>query len=317
MKRVSLAALVFAMVMAGCAVKRHQTAKQYFNEATDDFRSGALLLAVDEYHELLDQYPFSKYNEEAELKIAQAQYLAENYPEAIVAFTDFQRRHPTSASLPLVGYYLGMCYVKQMGTIDRDQSAARNAETYFVTVSRQYPESPFAELAREQLARCRQSLAQHELYVAKFYALYGNKKAEEIRLLTLAARYGDTEASAEGLLRLAQLYRGEKDPKYAALAYQALVDLHPRGPNAEAAHRALEQLAAAYPQTAGADPPGEDPLDVLLAANGRKRGEETYEPVRVPGLESSHAEHGPVAPPVPAMGPGMNPFGRGGFGTPY
>ena len=128
-----------------------------------------MTLAIDEYHELLDQYPFSEHNEEAELKIAHAQYLSGNYPEAVVALTDFQRRHPTSPHLPLVGYYLGMCYVQQMGTIDRDQTAARNAQTYFQTVAQQYPDSPFADLARQQLARCQESLAAHEFYVAKFY----------------------------------------------------------------------------------------------------------------------------------------------------
>jgi outer membrane protein assembly factor BamD len=294
--------LVIAAV-SGCAAKKHLTADQYFNDATENFRSGALTLAIDQYHELLDQYPFSEYNEEAELKIAHAHYLAGNYPEAIVALTDFQRRHPTSAHLPFVGYALGMCYVQQMGTADRDQTAARSAQNYFLTVSQQYPDSPFSELARIELARCRERLAEHELYIANFYNKRGNHPAAKVRLLTLASRYEETDASADGLLRLARLCRAEDDTEQAVLAYQALAKSHPTSAYAATARKALEQL------NADAAPAG-DPVDVLLAANGRRRTEGNFEPVQVPGLDQTRSARGPSAAAPPALAP-MDPFGRG------
>lgn len=304
---------------AGCAAKKHLTADQYFNEANANFRSDALPLAIDQFHELLDQYPFSPHSEEAELRIAQAQYLSGNYPEAIVAFSDFQRRHPTSPNLPLVGYELGMCYAQQMGTVDRDQSAAQSAQAYFLTVSRQYPDSPFAELAREQLARCRESLANHELYIASFYTGRHNDKAAEIRLMTLAAQYGDTNAAADALLRLGKLYQGEHNTRDAALAYEALTQLQPRSPEAGTARHALASLAKVEP------PAGADPLDLLLAANGRHRGSTASQIVQVPGLESAHSGGAPAAPMMPGMGmmgPAINPFGMGPYsdnpmGYPY
>jgi outer membrane protein assembly factor BamD len=307
--RSALLAVAVVASCVSCAAKKHLTADQYFAEATDHFRIGALVPAIEEYHELLDQYPFSQYNEEAELKIAHAQYLATNYPEAIVALTDFQRRHPTSPHLPFVGYYLGMCYAEQMSTIDRDQTAAQNAQSYFATVPRQYPDSPFAELAREQLARCRQSLAAHEMYIANFYEHYGNSKAAEIRLLTLAARYGETDAAADGLLRLAQIYHRVQRPEQAALAYHALTQLHPRGVQATTARNALEGLVESDPSAAG------DPLDTLLAANGRRRSTGTFETVRVPGLEPARAARS-SSPSGPALAPPFDPFGRG-RGRPY
>src|ERR1044071_4815013 len=94
--------LVMLCVAFGCSAKEHLSADQYFKDANEHVRSGALTLAIDEYHDLLDQYPFSEFNEEAELRIAHAQYLAGHYAEAIVSLTDFQRRHPTSPPLPFV-----------------------------------------------------------------------------------------------------------------------------------------------------------------------------------------------------------------------
>jgi outer membrane protein assembly factor BamD len=305
MRRHSLAILSLLLAVAGCAAKTQRTADEYFGEANTYFRQEALVAAIEHYRELLDQYPFSEYNEEAELKIAHAQYLAENYTEAVVALTDFQRRHPTSPHLPFVGYYLGMCYARQISSIDRDQTAAQNAQTYFLTVSRQYPESPFAELAQEQLARCREGLAEHELYVADFYRHRGNPKAAEIRLLTLASQYGDTGASATGLIQLANLYRGQDQKENAALAYRALAQLHPGTAYAVRAQRALQRLATGESSLTA------DPLDMLLAANGRQRAPTALETVQLPGIDLPRATRRPSGVPGPALGPSFDPFGRG------
>jgi outer membrane protein assembly factor BamD len=311
MKHTRVAAVLIVVGLLGCAAKKRLTADQYFREASDNFRQGYFTLAVDQFHELLDQYPFNQYNEEAEIRIAHAQYLLGNYAEAIVAFTDFQRRHPTSPYLPFVGYYEGMCYAKQMGTIDRDQAAAQNAQNVFQTMVQQYPDSPFADLAREQLARCRGNLAGHELQVARYYAKRGNDKAAEIRLLLLAARYGDTDASADGLLRLARLYRRDKQDSEAVLAYHALEQMYPRSAEAAVAKRALEQMANADP------PPDGNALDMLLAANGRQRGSENLETVQVPGLEPMRTAHRPSAI-GPGLGAPIDPFSRrAGTGFPY
>lgn len=304
MKKRSIAWILALAALTGCAGKKHLEADEYFGNATDHFREGALTLAIDEYHELLDQYPFSEHNEEAELKIAHAHYLAANYPEAIVALTDFQRRHPTSAQLPFVGYSLGMCYVQQMGTYDRDQTAARSAQNYFLTVSQQYPDSPFAELARIELGRCRQRLGEHELYVANFYGTRGNHPAEKVRLLTLASRYEGTDASADGLLQLARLYRDEDNSENAVLAYQAIAKMLPESPQAAEARHALEKL------NADTQPVG-DPVDVLLAASGRRRSEGSFETVQVPGLDTTRTARGPSSG-APTLAPPSDPFGRSG-----
>lgn len=302
--RQSCVITVLLVGVIGCAGKKHLSADQYFREANENFRTGAYGLAIEQYHDLLDQYPFSQYNEEAELRVAHAQYLAGNYAEAIVSLTDFQRRHPTSPNLPFVGYHLGLCYVQQMRTTDRDQTAAQNAQSYFNTVVNQYPDSPFAELAREQLTRCRENLAEHELQIAKFYDKRGNRKAAEIRLLIMASRFSETDTAAEGLLWLAKLYRSDQQPQRAVLAYQAVAQSHPRSQQAKAARRALERLSPAASQNAT------DPIDQLLAANGRQRPTGTFETVQVPGLEPVRTAQRPTGLAAPGLAPRMDPFGR-------
>ncbi len=294
-----------AVLIAGCSAKPSRSAEEYFREATSNFKSGALNLAIEDYRELLDQHPFSEYTEEAELKIAHAHYLDGSYAEAVVALTDFQRRHPTSSHLPFVGYMLGMCYMRQLSTIDRDQTAAQNAQTYLLTVSRQYPGSPYAELAREELDTCRENLAAHELYIAEFYEKRGKMKAAEIRLLTAGAQYGETPSAAKGLLRLAQIYRSQGRTTDAVLAYRAITQLQAGTPSAVAAQKALQDLDAPHGSLSS------DPIGMLLAANGRQRSPSAFETVQIPGIDIPKFSQRPSGMPGPAIAPPFDPFGRG------
>ncbi|GIW41214.1 MAG: outer membrane protein assembly factor BamD [Candidatus Binatia bacterium] len=233
--------VVLLVGVAACSSRKPTTPEEVFAKAERFFADGAYDLAVETYRELLDQHPFSDFATEAELRIAHAHYLDGDYVEAVAALTDFQRRHPTSPALPMVGYLLGMCHKKRMRSPDRDQSAAREAEEQFLAVIQQYPTSPFAELARRELADCQKNLAAQELYVAKFYLRKGNRLAAERRLLEVVRRYPYTDLCAEALYRLGELYRSSRKER-AALAYQAVLQGYARTRWAGKARRRLDEL---------------------------------------------------------------------------
>ena len=306
-----LVSAITSLLLAGCAAKTPLTAEEHFQRASKEMHEGALEVAVEHYKELLDQHPFSEHSEEAELRIGHAYYLGGSCPEAIAAFTDFQRRHPTSPYLPSVGYMLGKCYQRQMRTPDRDQTASQNAHAYYAALKQQYPESPFADLAQENIEVCRSSLAEHELLVARFYESYGNKKATEYRLLDLVNRFNDTDAAGEALYALGQFYRKEGEPERAALAFAAVTEYHPNSGNVKAARSALKQLAKHNELPSG------DPLVALKAETGRTRALAMAEVVDVPALEDATAK-GARAPGF-APGVGTGPFGGGSgpFGGRY
>ncbi|HUI24980.1 MAG TPA: outer membrane protein assembly factor BamD [Candidatus Kryptonia bacterium] len=314
-KAVLTASVALTLLLAGCAAKKKLSATEYFGQARSEFKDGAYQLAIQDYREMLDQYPFSEQAEDAELGIAHAHFMAGNYAEAVAAFTDFQRRHPTSSHLAFVGYALGMCYARQMNTVDRDQSASTNANNYFATVAQQYPSSPFAELAREQLAVCRSTLAGHELYIADFYATRNNSKAAEMRLLNLLGRYDDTDTAADALHQLAVLYRKQNNSERAALADAAIAQRFPRSKYASVARRSLESSGNDGLLAQG------DPMPQLLAGIPRPVDTTFAPPIQVPGLDRekrpSYSGSG-----IPALA-SPNPFGRGagsygpGYGPGY
>src|SRR5258705_8669923 len=116
-------------------------------------------LAIENYQKLLEEYPFSDYSEEAQLKIGQAQYQNKQYQEAIASFQDFQRMHPTNPNLALTEYYTALSYMDQMSAKDRDQRAADNAQAHFQILLARYPDSTYATEAKKKLKECREVIA--------------------------------------------------------------------------------------------------------------------------------------------------------------
>jgi outer membrane protein assembly factor BamD len=299
----SLIALFLLGTTFGCAAKQELSAEQYYDKAAKEFREGAYTVAIQNYRELLDQHPFSEYTEDAELKIGQAHYLDGACPEAIAAFSDFQRRHPTSPNLPLVGYLIGGCYERQMRPPDRDQSAAQNAHAYYLAVTQQYPGTPFADLAQERMGYCRDNMARHEMLIADFYDSYKNRQAAEFRLIDLVNRFNDTDVAGDALYELGTLYQKQGANERAALAFEAVTKYHPENIVARQAEQALAQL-----ETTESIPAG-DPLAALREKSGRSRALALTEVVDLPEKPSKPGFGGFGGIPGGSGGP----FGRGGY----
>jgi outer membrane protein assembly factor BamD len=238
--RASLVAIVLTAVAVGCAGKKPAVpADQLWTEANESFDDEAYDYAIQKYKALLDQYPFDPHAEEAELKIAQAYYSAERYPEAIAAFGNFERMHPTSQFLPSTEYHRGLAYLAQYSTADRDQQAVTNALTTFRNINDRFPGTPWAERSQLRMRECREALARHEAQVATYYLEKNSMRAAESRLRGLLTEYPETDAAAETLYTFGRAYADREDDEAAKLAYASVVRHHPDGPWARSAREAL------------------------------------------------------------------------------
>ncbi len=296
--------MVVVLLLPACSPQKPSSAEDAYREASDNLRRGSYSRAIELYRELLDQHPFSPHSEDAELQIARAHYLDGSCPEAVAAFTDMQRRYPTSPHLAMAGYLIGRCYEKDMRPSDRDQSASENAHAFFLSVVQQYPDSPYADLAQQEVQRCRERIAEHEMAVAEFYRGRGNDKAAEYRYLDLVHRFGDSDAAAEALYALGNLYRNQDDRDRALLAYAAVLRHQAEGPAAESARTALAEVGNPEEIPAG------DPVPVLRAQAGRTRTLALTEVLEVPPLERRAPAARGAAPP--GLDPGGAFPGAGG-----
>ena len=235
----SAAPLLLVLAVA-CSSHPKLSADEYYTHASEAFKNKNYEGAVNHYKDLLDQYPFSEHAEEAELRIAHSHYKNHHYAEAIAAFNDFQRMHPMSPELPKVYYLLGKSYMDQMTTTDRDQGAAENAHGWFRVVIDRYPDSLYAPKARRRLAQCRNALAEHELYIARYYFKRKNLRAGENRVKGILENYADTPVATRALEELAAAYATAGDHEHERLAREALAE---RGPTTVAAAPQMARAA--------------------------------------------------------------------------
>ncbi len=120
-------------------------------DGSSAFADGDYKDAVKAYTDLKDWYPFSKYAILAELKIADSHFHLEEYDEAILGYEEFEKMHPKNEAIPYVIYQTGLCWFKQLDTVDRDSSPAKNSLAQFGRLINQFPENEYAKKAEKIL----------------------------------------------------------------------------------------------------------------------------------------------------------------------
>ena len=201
--------LFFTLVvlLSGCALfessnEMGKSAEELVAEGSSAFISENYKASIKAYMDLKDWYPFSKYAILAELKIADAHYHLKEYDEAILAYEAFENLHPKNDAIPYVIYSTGLCWFDQLDTVDRDQTPAKNSMAQFKRLIDQYPESEFAQKAKEKIQKCLENLSGHELYVANFYYKTKKYKSALKRYESLVTNYPNSKESKEALNKI-------------------------------------------------------------------------------------------------------------------
>jgi outer membrane protein assembly factor BamD len=263
--------------LIGCSgTTRRLSAKEYYTEANQAFTKEDFANAAEKYQDLLDQYPLNPYAEEAQLKIAYGRYLDKKYADALSGFSDFERTYPVSTNIPFVQYYRGMSYLDQMRSIDRDQSVTEKANDFFRSVSDRYGSSSFALLAEEKSRSCRESLAEHELYVAEFHMRRFALLPAKARLRRVIEEYPETDAATKALAHLQGILEDIDRKDLADLAGKALAARQTAKPT-------LDHVPADQAETA--PPPEVDPLLALVTALKKQEEEDRQLGAHPPGSE--------------------------------
>ena len=254
--------------------KADATAEALFDEGMRSFNEKRYARAIDNFSKLRTDFPFSPEITQVELKIADAYYLNQQYPEAINAFKEYQSMHPTNENIPFVLLRLGQAHFDQFSNTERDQKNTEIAKGYFENVISSYPKSPQAAEAKEKLAKCLEYLAEHEFNIAFFYFKQEKYPAARDRFEEIVRKYKDTPVAVKSLFYLGESYRNEKNVIRAGLAYEALIEHYPQ----------TKFAADAKTQLASLDNEKRDPLALLLMRDRRPTAAPTPEVKEDPAL---------------------------------
>ena len=225
-KSVTSVFLLGLFLLAACApstvVPPAKNAGVYFQEGEEFFEKGLYADAIASWEKVRDSYYSPEMNTLAELKIAEAHFLAEEYLEAGVAYEEFLRNHPDHPRVADVLYQLGLSYVYQMLNVDQDQSATIYALNAFQTLKERFPEDRRMEEVQIYIDRCINHLAASELSIGNYYLRTKSYSASINRVEKMLKKYPNFYERDRAYYVLGQAYLLNGDKEAAITAFNTL-----------------------------------------------------------------------------------------------
>jgi outer membrane protein assembly factor BamD len=254
-----LAMLAVFPLFGACGGKSGSAAVDYSVSAQKNYERGLAKLGEKEWVAaakyfafIKSRFPYSKYAVLAELRLADAEFGAEQYLEAVDSYKVFTKLHPTHemvangyASLRIAEAYYEMLpgdYWILPPSYEKDQSSVEDAEEELRNFLQKYKDSPFRKKAEALLARVGKRLADHEWYVARFYWDKGKYMGTVLRLRRLLERHPGVGYDVEALWLLGRAYVKVGMPDRARETWTELLTKHPQSGKAGDARDALASL---------------------------------------------------------------------------
>lgn len=218
-----LTALLLAAALSGCGLfptdedkTRNWTASKFYAEASGALAEGNYEKAIELYEKLEARYPFGPYATQAQLDVAYAYYRYGEPDSALAALDRFIELHPASPYLAYAYYMKGIVNFNRSldfisrflptDTSQRDPGAAVDAFSDFAEVVARFPESEYAADARQRMVYLRNTLARHEVHVARYYMKRGAYVAAANRAEEVVEKYQRTPAVKDALQIMVEAY---------------------------------------------------------------------------------------------------------------
>lgn len=173
------------------------------------------------------RYTYSPYATLAELRTADAYFQKGEYEQAAIEYEEFLKRHPGHEEAAYATYSLALSYFKDKSGPDRDPTNTRNALKWANTFVTEYPDSPLIPDAQKIISKCREDLAEREIYIGNFYSKRKNHKAAASRYNVVVTDYYDTNRYQEALYLLGRAYAREDQYDLARQTLNRLVQEYP------------------------------------------------------------------------------------------
>ena len=162
--------------------------------------------AIEIFQSIIDNYPYSEYAVHAELKIADAYFSDRKFEEALSYYRDFADLHPDHEKVPYTIYRSALCHESQLETIERDQTATRNALVFLDRLLVRYPHSEYAREAEPLWRSLQVHLAESSEAVADFYQSRGEYESAAERYRNILNDHPGLGLDARVLFKLGECY---------------------------------------------------------------------------------------------------------------
>ncbi|MFH0901064.1 MAG: outer membrane protein assembly factor BamD [Pseudomonadota bacterium] len=230
------------------------TARQNYERGVEKLEDDDWLEATKYFTFVKARFPFSKYAVLAELRLADTAFASGSHLEAIDAYRQFYRAHPTHTHV-LDGYTAFRTCEAQHKLVpsswfifppdyEMDLSPAYDLLRELDSFIQQYPASRFRKRAVDLRTKCAHLLAAHEWYVANFYWARNQPMGTVLRLRALLTKYPGVGYDEDALWLLGKAYVKAGRLEDARTTWQSLITKHPKHKRALEVEKELATLGA-------------------------------------------------------------------------
>ena len=245
-------ALVLALVLAatGCSGIKNMfkdkdkneglPVSELYDRAHEAMERGRWSNAGEVFGRLIAQYPYGPYTEQALMEQAYAQYKAGKHEDAISSIDRFIRTYPTHRNIAYLYYLRGLSNMARntvfmarafnLDTSTRDLAAPLQAYTDFNTVATRYPNSRYADDARQRMVFLRNEFARFELNTGLYYLRRGAWVSAADRATYLLETYPQSGYQNDAVALLGEAYTRLGNTALAADAKRVLEQNDPQHP---------------------------------------------------------------------------------------
>jgi outer membrane protein assembly factor BamD len=242
-----LLAAVCGALVSGCSIfgdeqdiTKDWSAARLYSAAKERLENKDYEKAIEYYEKLEARYPFGPHSQQAQLDIAYAYYRNDEAASAVAAADRFIKLHPRHPNVDYAYYIKGLAnYLKTGGFVSRivskdyskrDTGAAQEAFRDFSELVRRFPNSKYSADAAQRMLYLKNTLAMHEVHVARYYMTKGAYVAAANRARYVVENYQRTPAMPDALVVLAKSYKAMELPNLSDDALRVLQLNYPDHP---------------------------------------------------------------------------------------
>jgi outer membrane protein assembly factor BamD len=211
-------ALGFAFALSGCSSVGdifgskskseddlpERPAGELYNEGLASMQRGKLKDAQKSFEEVDRQYPYTENARKAQVMMAFAAYRQGDYDTAITNAKRYLSLYPGTPDAAYAQYIIGQSYYHQMPVVTRDQDATKQAMNAMQEIINNYPDSIYANDARQKYSEARDQLAGKEMQIGRYYQERKEWIAAINRFKAVVTDYSNTRHVEEALYRLTE-----------------------------------------------------------------------------------------------------------------
>lgn len=162
--------------------------------------------AVKKFEEVDRQHPYSEWARKSLIMSAYAYYQAGEYDDCVNAAKRYITLHPGSPDASYAQYLIASSYFEEIPDITRDQARTEKALAALEEVIRKYPNTEYANSAKQKIEVARDQLAGKEMQIARYYMNKKDYTGAINRFKVVVTKYQTTRHVEEALMRLTESY---------------------------------------------------------------------------------------------------------------